>query len=277
LDSASIGWFLDLAGALCQLEDTFFDGPAYANYLHASKKVDSTTLETGLMGAMSCQGIRYLFESAPGKKTLVENDAGFGYRLNTVAKYNGGGSPQRYQILELIQNLIDSISGTIVGMDPASSLAQYLLTKVRSQAEGLLTFMDQWNSELLNQCEYTTLEAWPFIGQCVRAIMNHLIKPRIVISKMEEWKSTESKARIIWAILQVHIRMDDVIINRFKSHNTITTVMSNFILKTRVSESSVADLSKKMKDLVTLPAKVTACDTEIKAMKKEISSFKAKK
>jgi len=268
LAGCSIGWFLDLYGALSQIGEVFYEGGDYASVLHASARVQSSTLETTLMGDMKCPGIRYLYDAQLGKKGLVTPDQGFGFRLSTMEKFSGGnGAPERSEISSHVQRLVSSIQGSITGTDICAQLAHNMNNKTQSQNEAMLSFIEQWHGELLMQCNYATKEAWTFIGQCVRAMLDHLTPPRILVSHYQEWRTPENKARIIWAMMQVHIRMDEIIAARFKSHPTITTVMSNFIMKTRVSETAVTDLSKKIKDAANVSPKVAALEAEVKILK----------
>ena len=61
--------------------------------------------------------------------------------------------------------------------------------------------------------------------------------------------------------------MEEMMESGFKSHSTVTTTMANFIMKTRVSESSVTGLEKKVKEVSVLPGKVAALEAEIKTLK----------
>jgi septal ring factor EnvC (AmiA/AmiB activator) len=57
-----------------------------------------------------------------------------------------------------------------------------------------------------------------------------------------------AKARVIWAVLQVHIRMDEVVKDNLKAHRVVQTAMANFNMRTRVDKSTVDALDKKVKD-----------------------------
>jgi len=220
------------------------------------------------MGDMKCRGIRYFYDAQMGKKGSVTPDQGFGFRLSTMEKFSGGnGAPERAEISSHVQRLVSSIQGSITGTDICAQLVHNMNNKTQSQKEVMLSFMEQWHGELMMQCNCATKEAWTFIGQCVCAMLDHLTPPRILVSHYQEWRTPENKARIIWAMMQVHIRMDEIIAARFKSHPTITTVMSNFIMKTRVSETVVTDLSKKIKDAANVSLKVAALEAEFKVLK----------
>ena len=264
LGEANVGCFNDIFGVLSQIGEKFYDGNDYANYLHASVWVKATTLKTATMSQMAAPNIRYFFE-ASNKAGLVPQDQGFGHRLSAIDKYSGA-NPQRYEIIELIDRILTTTEGAIVG-EGSSQLARHLCTRCKIQVESLLGFIEQYHGELLVQCNYNTKEAWPFVGQCVRSVMEYLVPPRVKVSGLQEFQSRENKAKIIWAVLQAHMRMDAIIEAKFKSHHTLTTVMSNFIMKTRVSESSVTDLTKKVKEVSSVTPKMASLEAELKALK----------
>jgi len=265
LGDASVGWFNDIFGVLSQIGEKFYDGNDCANYPHASVRVKATTLETTAMSQMAAPNIRYFFE-ASNKSGLVSHDQGFGHRLSAINKYSGA-SPQRYEIIELVDRILSTTKGAIVGEGLSSQLARHLCTRCRIQVESLLGFIEQCHGELLVQCDCDAKEAWPFVGQCVRSMMEHLVPPRVKVSGLQEFQSRENKAKIVWAVLQAHMRMDAIVEAKFKSHHTLAAVMSNFIMKTRVSESSVADLTKKVKEVSSVTPKLASLEAELKALK----------
>jgi len=268
LRDANIGWFSDIYGALSRLGESFYNHGEYARVLKDSRVgLLSTTLETTLMGDMASHGILYFFERSGGSKTLVDSEVGFGYRLTTMEKFTCGGAPQRTEIGRMIAKQMKAIAGAITHTGPSATVAHAMLEGIKTQVSALLSFMEQWHSELLLQCNYETKEAWPFIGQCVREILNYLTPPRVEVSEIQDWSEPSNKAQIIWAMMQVHIRMEEMMESGFKSHSTVTTTMANFIMKTRVSESSVTGLEKKVKEVSVLPGKVAALEAEIKTLK----------
>ena len=61
--------------------------------------------------------------------------------------------------------------------------------------------------------------------------------------------------------MQVHNRLNDIISKNFKSHDVVTTAMSNFIMKTRVDRTQieeVKDLAVEAKKLVAENSKKLA-------------------
>ena len=68
--------------------------------------------------------------------------------------------------------------------------------------------------------------------------------------------------------------MEALIKARFKSHMVITTVMSNFIMKTRVSEAQITKLDSKVKEVVTATSKIGNTEADLKRVQQDIKSLK---
>lgn len=58
--------------------------------------------------------------------------------------------------------------------------------------------------------------------------------------------SARSKALVTWAVMQVHIRIEEIIEAKFKAHHVATTAMSNFVMKTRVDTSQVTAVASEI-------------------------------
>ena len=83
--------------------------------------------------------------------------------------------------------------------------------------------------------------------------------------------SNRSKALVIWVVLQVHIRLEDIIQAKSKSHQVITTAMSNFVMKTRVDRSQVDALGSKIGEATKSSA---ACEKKASSLEADFKSVK---
>jgi hypothetical protein len=80
-----------------------------------------------------------------------------------------------------------------------------------------------------------------------RAIMDHLVPPIMEVSSTQNFESKEAKSLIIWAVLQVPIRMNDMQeAGCYKSHPGVSLALSNFLFKTRVYSAMVEVLDAKV-------------------------------
>ena len=156
------------------------------------------------------------------------------------------------------------------------SLARYLICEVQNQLSELLTHCATYHHELEHQCGYDSKEAWLFIGIVVRAMFDFLTIERRAVADLTDLTSREGKAQIIWAVLSVHIKFNQIRDADFKSHQVATTAMSNFIMKTRVNGSSVDQMETKLtaalKTIADSQKKVSSQETQIKELRKECQS-----
>ena len=159
---------------------------------------------------------------------------------------------------------------------PSEELAHSLGINTQTQLSNLLALMSDWHEELVHQCDYKTDVAWQFIGFAIRSVMDHLVPPRMEVAGVQNLDSSRAKAQIIWAVLQVHVRVNAIIDARFKSHPVVTTAMSNFIMKSRVDRSHVDSMGTKVADAVkstsSVEKKIVTMEAELKSLKQTMGN-----
>ena len=234
--------------------------------------IDSTNMEVNIMATMAHPAPLCLFARSEGKTALMIPEDGFGYRLKTFGLFSGRQvNSFRQDVSKKVACILSSVKGSLQGDGLAVELAKHLLLKVKSQLSELLSFLSDWHEELVEQCDYTSDTAWTFIGFAVRCIMDHLVQPRMEVAAVTSLSLNDSKALVIWAVLQVHIRLNEIIDANFKSHQVVTTAMSNFVMKTRVDRSQVDALGSKVVEAVKVASvsdkKATTLEADLKSVK----------
>jgi hypothetical protein len=263
LDGVTVGQFIDTFGLTCRLEDDFSSGKDYADKRRATTTTGITGLEADNMSTMTHTSIPFFFAKAPGKPLPVAENAGFGHRLETFARFSAGqGTSTKLELSQRVLLAITRIKGTISGNDVAKRLARHLLTEVMVQVGLISAFFSDYYSVLIDDCHYTPKAAWHFIGVSFRAICNHLIPPRIGISALDDLAQRPVKAQIIWGILQVHSRLNSIINAGFKSHSVLTTAMSDFIMRNRIDGAQLEAAEKRIGHLEAA-AKAAAADLKV--------------
>jgi hypothetical protein len=281
LDEVHSGLFLDLVGTTSRLEDDFSSGKEYADKTRSARTVGITPLEADQMSTMPNTTVLFLFEKNAGKKIAVEEDDGWGYRMESFDRYTGAkGKAVRTDLTTRVKNLTTTVKGSIVGQGPGQRLARHLLTEVVRQVSELTNFLTDYQSELENECNYPSKVAWRYLGITTRSIFNFLIPPRMEVAAVGDLGSRPSRARIIWAVLQVHIRMNALADCAFKSHPVLTTTMSSFIMKNRIDSSQLDAVIAKC-DLISKSTgasdkRVGVLETNAKATAINIMTIKAK-
>ena len=178
IEDVNVGMFVEMFGITCRLEDTFASGKDYADKMKATTSVHMTTLEADNMATMAYTTIPYFFEKVQGKNIPVEQDAGFGQRLETFAKFRGGlGKSTKTDLSARVTRVITMVKGSIIGTDMSQRLARHLLSEVNVQVGLVLAFFGDYYDVLTDECHYTPKAAWTFIGVSFRAICEHLLPP----------------------------------------------------------------------------------------------------
>ena len=279
LDPVMIGMFFDIFTGMARLNERFGEGKELTDRIHSAQRLDEkiSSMDAETMATMEMSTSLFLFEKNAGKKNPTRPEEGFGHRMATYAKFSGEeGTPVRSEIQVRLRKVINSIKGTIKGSGPAQSLAKHLLQEVTFQASELVGFISERFQELTCQCNFTREPAWNFIGICTRALLDHMVPPRLEVSALEDFASPDNKAKIIWAILSVHIRMKEIIDSKFVAHPVITTAMSNFLLKTRVDGTLVTTLDAKVKEVLkttqTNDKKLVTVEADLKAHESSVKS-----
>ena len=271
LPNASIADFPELFGILCQVSDKFTDGKTYADKSRSSLSIESTNAEVDVMATMTHPVPLVLYSKAEGKVTLMDPEKGFGHQLDTYTKFSGRQASFRQVVTRRVNDLLLSIRGNLRTSGICADLSRHLCSETKNQLAEMLTLLADWHDELTNQCDYPSKIAWEFEGFMIRAIMEHLAPPRIEVASVSGLSSTRSKALIIWGILQVHVRLNEIIDAKFKAHPVVTTAMTNFNMKTRVDKSHIDDVTDKMKDSMKT---VTASEKRLASLESELKTLK---
>ena len=143
----------------------------------------------------------------------------------------------------------------------------HLFAEVKIQISLLFSFKTDYFTELTCIYNYTDEVAWKFIGVCVRAIFDFLAPPRLAVAGLEDLSARPVKAQIIWAIMQVHLRFNELIKADFKAHPVLTRAMSAYIMKNRVDGSQLEAVKKR----------VSVVETQVKTTANELWVVKAHK
>ena len=95
------------------------------------------------------------------------------------------------------------------------------------------------------------------------------------IAGLSDLSSIDTKVAVVWAMMQVHVAVNEIIEQK-KAHHVVTTSMSNFVMKTRVDKSHVDDALAKAaessKAASALDKRVQALEAELKAAKQQLGN-----
>jgi hypothetical protein len=282
LDEVDVGLFLDLVGATSRLEDSFSSGKEYTDKERSASHVGISALAADQMATLDFTTVLFFFEKSPGKKLPVEEDDGWGHKMESFARYTGAkGRAVRGEISTKVKNLTTKIKGSVVGSGVAQRLSRWLTAEVIRQVSELLNFLTDYQGELVNECNYPDKTAWRYLGICARGILSYLIVPRMEVAGVNDIGARPTKARIIWAVMQVHIRMNSLISCGFKPHSVLTTTMTTFVMKNRIDASQLESVTIKCDSVVKsnagLDKRVGYLEVLSKTLSTDVKTLKAKK
>ena len=282
LDSGDIGSSIDLVGCTCRLADYYLTGKEYSDTRRSASQASLTPLAAENMATMSVKAPLFFFEDKPGKKHPVEEDEGWGHQMESFDRYSGiKGKAVRAEINTRARALTATIRGSIIGSGMAQRLDKHLLSEVIRQLGALTTFLTDYYHELVNECNYPSKVAWSYLGVLTRAIIKFLVGPRVEVASLGDVTSKAGRVTVLFAVLEVHRRMNSLIDCDFKSHPVMITTMNTFVMKHRIDASELAAVGSKC-DLVTkssslVDRRVAVLEALSKTVTSDIKFLKGKK
>ena len=86
------------------------------------------------MWTMDHDTVSWFFAKSSGKTIPMEEDAGFGHRFETFAKFNGGqGKLAKSELTRRGDQTLAKIKGTLVGSDLGKRLTRHLLMEIKEK------------------------------------------------------------------------------------------------------------------------------------------------
>ena len=133
-----------------------------------------------------------------------------------------------------------------------------MLTKVRGHWNELVSFIDSFYQELTGVAKFPEGKAWELVGWCVAAFFETMHSNRARAAGIQDANTLESKALLLWTVLQGH-RITALFASLgFRGHPAIVKEMSLFMLTQRVDPSEIPPISDKLTKVVTAASKSSA-------------------
>jgi hypothetical protein len=116
------------------------------------------------------------------------------------------------------KQLKDFMSGVLGNMKSGgggNGLAKALLSEVKAQWYEFVGWVEEFYKELTEEANFKVKPAWKLVGRCAGAIFDAMAEARARVALLDDPTPLESKARIIWCVLQCHTIMRSFIHVRF--------------------------------------------------------------
>jgi hypothetical protein len=221
----------------------------------AASRVQMTTLELDLLSSMSFERPTALFISdAPEMDTLKcpSYDSWVGVGLRTSVSGT---------ITNDVTKFVSGIRGSLRFQSGDTSLAMTLLDNVEIQYNKLVAFVEKFFKELTTVANFPVESAWKLIGRCLGGFFQTMVATRSEIALLEDARTVDTKAQVIWTVLQCHSIVEQFIKLDFKGHTTMVQQMTLYMMTERV------DPAQMIKQAATVESGHKAVQEALKVVK----------
>jgi hypothetical protein len=175
-----------------------------------------------------------------------------------------------------------------------------LLDNVEIQLNKSVEFIDKFFKELTMIANFSVESAWKLIGWCLGGFFQAMVAVRSERTLVEEVRTRDTKAQMIWTVLQCQAIVDQFVKFDFKGHTAMVQQMTLYMMTEQVDlaqmiklvhtveggHKSVQDALKHVKQLAktvdkmkaesaVLKCKVDDLSNQLETLKKKVSTGKA--
>jgi hypothetical protein len=239
---ATCGSYWDLFSILVKLGDRPLSGHQQAQVTHAASKIQTTPLELDLMSSMRVIRPSILFQD-----DLLEMDV---LKCRSHKSWMGANSMPPFQLNMAgeLSRVIAGIRGTLRHQEGNTTLAHTLLGTIEVQYQKLVRFIESFYQELTSVANFPEESAWKLIGRCLGGFFQAMVPIRAGVTMLDEYKTVDQKAHMIWTVLQCHTIVEQFIDVGFKGHTTMVHQMTLYMMTERVDPSQLASLQTTVKE-----------------------------
>jgi hypothetical protein len=251
----SCGTYWDLFSILVRMGCKKQSGHQHRQMTFAASHVQMTTLELDLLSSMSFERPLALFvanaaEMDTLKSLLYKSWVGLGLKTSVSGT-----------ITSDVSKFVAGIRGTLRFQAGDTSLAMRLLDNVEIQYNKLVAFVTKFFKDLTTVANFPVESAWKLIGRCLSGFFQTMVATRSVIALLEEARTTDTKAQVIWTVLQCHAIIDHFMKLEFKGHTTMVQQMTLYMMTEQV------DPAQMLKQAVTVENGHKAVQEAVKLVK----------
>jgi hypothetical protein len=191
-----------------------------------------------------------------------------------------------------VTKFVAGLRGTLRFQSGDTTLAMTLLDNVEIQYNKLIAFVEKFFKELTTVANFPVESAWKLIGRCLGGFFQTMVATRSEIALLEDARTIDTKAQVIWTVLQCHAIIEQFIKLEFKGHTTMVQQMTLYMMTERVdpaqmvkhaalavaSQTAVQDALKTVKQLTetlaTTKRKVDDLGNQLDMFKKKVNVAK---
>jgi hypothetical protein len=141
-----------------------------------------------------------------------------------------------------VTKFVMGIRGSMRSQTDDTSLAMTLLDNVEIQLNKLVAFIDKFFKELTMIANFLVESAWKLIGRCLGGFFQAMVAVRSEMALVEEVWTRDTKAQMIWTVLQCHANVDQFVKLDFKGHTTMVQQMTLYMMTEQVDPAQMIKL-----------------------------------
>ena len=198
----SCGSFWDLFSCLVRMGSKRQTPTQQAQYTFAATRLQ-TELELSLSMSFERPPALFVLDSSEVdvmKCTNYESWLGVGLKVSFLSTMTAD-----------ITKFISGIRGTLKFCSGDTLLAGALLDSVESQFAKLATFVEKFYTDLTTVAHFPKESAWRLIGRCVGGFFQTMVPVRSEVAMLEEFRTLDHKAQMIWTVLRCHALVDQFV------------------------------------------------------------------
>jgi hypothetical protein len=241
----SCGMYWDLFSCLVSMKPKGLTGKQRADEQHSSERIKTSMFENNLLAAMGHARPSCLYGTKGGEGALVDSDKGFGACLS-YDKWRAGVDSVKKVLTKELKAYTTGVSGNMLATDGGGALAKQLLISVKEQWYELVNWMDEFYKQLTEEANFKAEPAWRLVGRCVASVFDRMSDHRAKVALLEDPTPLESKAKLIWCVLQCHMVMERFIAVKFQGDPVIVKEITMFMVTERVDPDELVKLQKEL-------------------------------
>jgi hypothetical protein len=148
-----------------------------------------------------------------------------------------------------LKDFTSEVLGNMTSGGGGNGLAKALLSEVKAQLYEFVGWVDEFYKELTeDEANFKAKPAWRLVGWCAAAIFDAMAEVRARVALLDDPTPLESKAHIIWCVLQCHTIMRSFIHVRFQGHPVIVKEITMFMVTERVDPAELEAMKTRLSD-----------------------------
>jgi hypothetical protein len=245
-------------------------GKQRADEQHSSERIKTSMFENNLLAAMGHARPSCLYGTKGGEGALIDSDKGFGACLS-YDKWRAGVDSVKKVLTKELKAYTTGVAGNMLASDGGGALAKQLLISVKEQWYELVNWMDEFYKQLTEEAKFKAEPAWRLVGRCVASVFDRMSDHRAKVALLEDPTPIESKAKLIWCVLQCHMVMERFIAVKFQGDPVIVKEITMFMVTERVDPDEMARVQKEL-DRTTVALR--SCMSAMESMEAKFGDLK---